>query len=80
MNKFEREKHLLLLLDNMLDQVKVFSLESERAVDFIAIADGIPRLKNNPVHNHFTHPKTLIKLWDGLKKKLKDPNKRENEF
>lgn len=43
MNKFEREKQLLLLLDNMLDQVKVFSLESERVVDFIAIADAIPR-------------------------------------
>ena len=70
----------MLLLDNMLDQVKVFSTDTERVVDFIAIAEHIPRAKNNPVHNHFTSPKILIKLWDALKKKLKDPNKRENEF
>lgn len=79
-DKFEREKHLLLLVDDMLDQVKDFSLDQERVIDFVAIADSIPKLKNNHVHNHFTSPKTLIKLWDGLKKKLRDPNKRENEF
>lgn len=76
-DKFEREKQLLLLLDNMLDQVKTFTLDSERVVDFIAIAESIPKQKGA---NHFTSPKILIKLWEGLKKKLKDPNKRENEF
>lgn len=69
-----------MLLDNMLDQLKAFTLESERDIDFIAISDSIPKIKNNQVHNYFTSPKTLIKLWDGLKKKLRDPNKRENEF
>lgn len=64
----------------MLDQLKTFTLDQERAIDFVAISDAIPKLKNNQVHNHFTSPKTLIKLWDGLKKKLRDPNKRENEF
>lgn len=64
----------------MLDQVKSFSLETDRVVDFISIADAVPRVKNNPVHNHYTSPKVLIKLWDSLKRKLRDPNKRENEF
>lgn len=79
-DKFEREKHLLLLLDNMLDQIKGFSLDQERVVDFISIAEQVPRVKNNHFQNHFTSPKTLIKLWESLKKKLRDPNKRENEF
>lgn len=60
--------------------MKAFSIEQERAIDFVAISDTIPKLRNNQVHNHFAAPKTLIKLWDGLKKKLRDPNKRENEF
>ena len=51
-DKFEREKHLLLLVDDMLDQVKDFSLDQERVIDFVAIADSIPKLKNNHVHNH----------------------------
>lgn len=55
-------------------------MDHERAIDFVAISDSIPKLRNNQVHNHFAAPKTLIKLWDGLKKKLRDPNKRENEF
>ena len=46
----------------------------------MAIADSIPKVKSNATHNHFTSTKNLIKLWDSLKKKLKDPNKRENEF
>jgi hypothetical protein len=33
-DKFEREKHLLLLLDNILDQLKTFSMDlHERAID-----------------------------------------------
>jgi hypothetical protein len=64
----------------MLDQVKTFSMEPERVIDFVAIAEAIPKLKNNQVHNHYASPKPLIKLWEGLKKKLRDPNKRENEF
>jgi hypothetical protein len=62
----------------MLDQLKSITLDQERAIDFIAISENIPKLKNN--HNYFSSPKTLMKVWDGLKKKLKDPNKRENEF
>ncbi len=68
------------MLDNMLDQLKNYSMEPERAVDIVAIADSIPKVKQNATHNHFTSPKNLIKLWESLKKKLKDPNKRENEF
>jgi hypothetical protein len=64
----------------MLDQLKHFSIDSERSVDIVAIADSIPKVKSNATHNHFTSTKNLIKLWDSLKKKLKDPNKRENEF
>lgn len=79
-DKFEREKHLLLLLDNMLDQMKNFSMDNERAVDFIAISESLPKQKGGHPANNFTSPKTLIKLWDSLKKKLRDPNKRENEF
>jgi hypothetical protein len=41
-DKFEREKHLLLLLDNMLDQLKTFSMDLERAIDLQAIADSLP--------------------------------------
>ena len=70
----------MLLLDNMLDQIKAFSMEPERAIDFVAISDSIPKLKNNPLHNNFTSVKTLVKLWEVLRKKLRDPNKRENEF
>jgi hypothetical protein len=55
-------------------------MEPERSVDIVSIADSIPKVKSNATHNHFTSPKNLIKLWDSLKKKLKDPNKRENEF
>jgi hypothetical protein len=55
-------------------------MDVERSVDIISIADAVPKQKNNQVHNHFTAPKTLIKLYDGLRKKLRDPNKRENEF
>ena len=64
----------------MLDQLKHFSMDQERSVDIVAIADSIPKVKYNATHNHFTSTKNLIKLWDSLKKKLKDPNKRENEF
>ncbi len=60
--------------------MKHFTLDHERAIDLVSISESIPKLKNNQVHNHFTSVKTLVKLWDGLKKKLKDPNKRENEF
>jgi hypothetical protein len=64
----------------MLDQLKHFSIDPERSIDIVAIADSIPKVKSNATHNHFTSTKNLIKLWDSLKKKLKDPNKRENEF
>jgi hypothetical protein len=58
-------------------------MEPDRSVDIVAIADSIPKVKvaaANNLTNHFTSAKNLIKLWDTLKKKLRDPNKRENEF
>lgn len=60
-------------------------MDSERSVDIVAIAESIPKVKgaaaaSNNLTHHFSSAKNLIKLWDGLKKKLRDPNKRENEF
>jgi hypothetical protein len=56
-------------------------MEPERSVDIVAIADSVPKVKAaNNLTNHYTSAKNLIKLWDSLKKKLRDPNKRENEF
>jgi hypothetical protein len=60
-----------MILDDMLEQIKGFSLE-EKIVDFIKISENL---------NHYNlSPRICIKLWDGLKKKLKDLYKRENEF
>ncbi len=70
-DKFEREKQLLLILDDMLDQIKHFSLDNKIA-DFVKISENL-------VHYGLS-PKICIRLWDGLKKKLKDFMKRENEF
>ena len=55
----------------MLEQIKHFSLE-DKIVDFIKISESLS-------HYNLT-PKICIKLWDALKKKLKDLYKRENEF
>ena len=52
-------------------------MDEERVVDFVSIAEAVPRGKSS---GHFTAPKTLNKLWEGLRKNLRDPNKRENEF
>jgi hypothetical protein len=70
-DKFEREKQLLLVLDDMLDQIKQFSLDNKIA-DFVQISEHLS-------HYHLS-PKICIRLWDSLKKNLKDYTKRENEF
>ena len=55
----------------MLDQIKSFSLE-DKIVDFIKISENL---------SHYNlSPKICIRLWESLKKKLKDLYKRENEF
>lgn len=62
-DKFEREKQLLLILDDMLEQIKHFSLDNKIA-DFVKISENL---------SHYNlSPKICIRLWDGLKKKLKD--------
>jgi len=70
-DKFEREKQLLLVLDDMLDQVKQFSLDN-KIVDFVKISENLV--------NYNMSPKICIRLWENLKKNLKDLSKRENEF
>jgi hypothetical protein len=55
----------------MLEQIKQFSLDNKIA-DFVKISENL-------AHFNLT-PKICIRLWDGLKKKLKDFSKRENEF
>ena len=70
-DKFEREKQLLMVLDDMLDQIKQFSLDSKIA-DFVKISENL--------YHYNISPKICIRLWDGLKKNLKDFMKRENEF
>ena len=70
-DKFDREKQLLLVLDEMLDQIIQFSLDNKIA-DFIKISDHL-KSYNLP-------PKVCIRLWDGLKKNLKELTKREHEF
>mmetsp|Transcript_7204 Transcript_7204/g.5471 ORF Transcript_7204/g.5471 Transcript_7204/m.5471 type:complete len:145 (-) Transcript_7204:1555-1989(-) len=70
-DKFEREKQLLLVLDDMLDQIKQFSLDN-KVVDFSKIAENL--------HNYNISPKICIRLWENLKKNLRDLTKRENEF
>ncbi|CDW90352.1 UNKNOWN [Stylonychia lemnae] len=70
-DKFEREKQLLLILDDMLEQIKHFSLE-DKIVDFIKISENL--------QHYNLSPKICIRWWDNLKKKLKDLYKRENEF
>jgi len=55
----------------MLEQVKQFSLE-DKIVDFIKISENL---------SHYNlQPRICKKLWESLKKKLKDLYKRENEF
>jgi vacuolar-type H+-ATPase subunit I/STV1 len=55
----------------MLDQIKPFSLE-DKIVDFVKISENL---------SHYgLSPKICKRLWDSLKKKLKDLYKRENEF
>lgn len=55
----------------MLEQIKGFSLEN-KIVDFVKISENL---------SHYNlQAKQCIRLWDNLKKKLKDWQKRENEF
>ena len=56
----------------MLDQIKQFSLDNKIA-DFVKISENLSYCSN-------LTPKVCIKLWEGLKKNLKDIYKRENEF
>lgn len=56
----------------MLDQIKQFSLDNKIA-DFVKISENLSHFNN-------LTPKVCIKLWEGLKKNLKDIYKRENEF
>ncbi len=61
----------MLVLDDMLDQIKKFSLDNKIA-DFVKISENL---------SHYNlSPKICIRLWDNLKKNLKDFSKRENEF
>ena len=69
--KFEKEKQLLLVLDDMLSQIQNFTLEN-KIVDFVKIADNLS--------HHNLNPKQCIKYWDSLKKNLKDLYKREHEY
>ena len=55
----------------MLDQIKDFSLD-EKISDFVKISENL--------HHYGLSPKICIRLWDGIKKKLKEFYKRENEF
>ena len=55
----------------MLDQIKYFSIDNKIA-DFVKISENLS--------HHGLSPKICIRLWEGLKKKLKDFYKRENEF
>jgi hypothetical protein len=45
--KFEKEKQLLLLLDDMLNQIKNFSLE-DKIVDFVIISENLSHHNLNP--------------------------------
>jgi hypothetical protein len=55
----------------MLDQIKQFSLNNKEA-DFVKISENL--------YHYNLSPKICMRLWDNIKKNLKDFSKRENEF
>lgn len=55
----------------MLDQIKSISLENKIA-DFVKIAENL--------RTYNLSPKLCIRLWENLKKNLKDVYKREHEY
>ncbi len=66
MEKFEKEKQLLVIMDEMMDQVDRFDTE-EKVVDFTKIADSLKHLNLNP--------RACKKLWDGIRKNLQESYK-----
>lgn len=86
-----RWKYTLLVLDNMIDQVKAnngqfkFSKE-ESEINFVAIAERLPKLQvtspDDPTKSTkiSIQPRICSKLWENLRKYLRESFRMELEF
>jgi hypothetical protein len=86
-----RWKYTLLVLDYMIDQVKankdfMFTKEGEPEINFVAIAEKLPRLViPNPEdatqpQKISIQPRICSKLWENLRKCLRESFRMELEF
>ena len=68
----------MLVLEEILNQILPFTAQEQKSVDFIEVSEI---LSGNGGGGQFNiSPKLCLRMWENLKKKLKDLYKRDNEF
>ena len=84
-----RWKYTLLVLDNMIDQVREnngqfkFSGDKESEINFVQIAEKLPRILvhvDDKKQKICIQPRICSKLWENLRKYLRESFRMELEF
>ena len=62
-DKFDKEKQLLMIMDEMTEQIGNFSTEDKEA-DFVKISETL--------QHYGLSPRFCMRFWDGMRKKLRE--------